>query len=140
MCKKLIVTVGLPRSGKSTWARQSGFVVVDRDEVGRALIKYDERTNPFCLSKWEKLFDFMLIMIDALFAAGHNTIVLDYSNIIKQYRDAWKSDEWETEYRVFTASKEECLRRTDRESTIERINADYEICDVQEIKGEQWNL
>ena len=35
--KTLILTVGLPRSGKSTWALQQGHPVVNRDGIRKAL-------------------------------------------------------------------------------------------------------
>lgn len=36
---KAIVTVGLPGSGKSTWAAQSGLTIVERDIIRRSLVK-----------------------------------------------------------------------------------------------------
>ncbi|KKK82651.1 hypothetical protein LCGC14_2801230, partial [marine sediment metagenome] len=35
--KKLILTVGLPRSGKSTWARKQGHPIVNPDSIRLAL-------------------------------------------------------------------------------------------------------
>lgn len=35
--KKLILTIGLPRSGKSTWAKQQGCPVVNPDSIRLAL-------------------------------------------------------------------------------------------------------
>jgi predicted kinase len=35
--QQLILTVGLPRSGKTTWAKQQGVPMVNRDAIRLAL-------------------------------------------------------------------------------------------------------
>ena len=37
MSKTLILTVGLPRSGKTTWAKKTGLPIVNRDAIRIAL-------------------------------------------------------------------------------------------------------
>jgi len=68
--KKLIMTVGLPRSGKSTWARKQGHPIA----------KY---------------------MVQSLFLAGHDTVILDATNTTAQRREEWDSTDWNVEYKLF---------------------------------------
>ena len=35
--KEIIVTVGLPRSGKTTWAREQGYPIVNPDSIRLSL-------------------------------------------------------------------------------------------------------
>jgi len=78
----LILMHGLPRSGKSTWARQQGFPVVDTDAI--RLSKTGQR--------WygpteHEIAPFALTMIRALFVAGHKTVILDSNAYLRKERD-----------------------------------------------------
>jgi len=99
--KTLILTVGLPRSGKSTWAKEyskkHGYPIVNKDSIRLAL--HGQR---FILEAEDMVHTITKIMVKALFNAGHDTIILDETNIIKERRDAWKlSDDIELWYKPF---------------------------------------
>ena len=106
MQNKLILTVGLPRSGKSTWAQQSPHPIVSPDAVrlamhGQAFVKEAE----------ELVWAMTKIMVRSLFLAGCETVILDATNINRKRREIWKSDLWDREYVEFTTSSEECIQR-----------------------------
>jgi len=106
MNNTLIMTVGLPRSGKSTWARKQEHLIVNPDSIrlaihGQAFI---EDTEPI-------VWTITKYMVKALFLAGHNKVILDATNTTKEARDFWISDDWKCIYHLFLASKSECIER-----------------------------
>lgn len=104
--KTLILTVGLPRSGKSTWAKQQGFPIVCPDAIRLAIHErnYIQSAEPY-------VWAIAKTMVQALFIAGHDIVILDATNNTRERRDAWLSDNWEVRYKYFCAPKEECIRR-----------------------------
>lgn len=129
----LVLTMGLPRSGKSTWARQQGVPIVNADAIrlalhGQAFIGLAE---PF-------VWAIAKVMVRALFIAGHDRIILDATNVTKSRRNEWKSSSWTREYQVFNTSKEECLQRaldTDQDylvPIIEKMATDWEPLDDED--------
>ena len=102
---KLILTVGVPRSGKSTWARKQGHPIVNPDSIrlalhGQAFIKEAE-PHVWAIAK---------TMVNALFLAGHDTVILDATNTTRKRRDEWVGD-WEREFKVFDTPKVICMQR-----------------------------
>ena len=122
--KQLILTVGLPRSGKSTWAKQQGLPIVNPDAIrlalyGQAFIKEAE-SMVWAMAQY---------MVKALFLAGHDTVILDATNATKERRIDWINPLWECQYIIFDAPKNICIHRAlhdGREELIPIINAMYE--------------
>jgi predicted kinase len=122
----LIVTVGLPRAGKSTWARafsrQHGIPVVSPDAIRLALHgqTYASEAEPFVAA-------IAKTMVRSLFLAGHSVVIVDATHMTRKRRDAWKSPKWTTRFKVFATPKDECIRRAHRKNqaglvpTIERM-------------------
>lgn len=50
-------------------------------------------------------------MVTALFMAGHDTVILDATNITVSRRDEWISREWTTALHVIPTTRDECVRR-----------------------------
>ena len=101
----LICTVGLPRSGKSSWAREQGAPIVNPDSIrlaihGQAFISEAE---PFVWATAK-------YMVKALFLAGHETVIVDATNTTRKRRDDWIGD-WSLRFKVFPATVAECLER-----------------------------
>jgi predicted kinase len=117
--KKLICTVGLPRSGKSTWAKEQNLPMVNPDSIrlglyGEAFIKEAE----------QMVWSIATYMVKALFIAGHDTVILDATNLTIASRNRWLYHDWECEWKIFDTSKEECTRRaiaSEREDLIHVI-------------------
>ncbi len=103
---KLILTVGLPRSGKSTWALKQGHPVVNRDAIRLAL-----HGEPYLQRAELMISSIETYMIRSLFAAGHDTIIIDSTNLRKRYVDRWESSEWEIELMFISTPAHICIER-----------------------------
>jgi len=106
--KTLILTVGLPQSGKSTWAQKQGHPIVNRDAIRLAFHAhaYIQESEPV-ISVLEEY------MVKSLFIAGHDTVIVDATHLRPEYIERWqKSKLWEVQLKYFTGVPvEECIRR-----------------------------
>ena len=124
---QLIMTVGLPRSGKSTWAKQQDLPIVNIDSIRLAL--HGQRYQGLAEGM---VWAVAKIMVRALFLAGHSKVILDATNTTYDRRYAWRDSEWERTYVEIGTSKAECTRRAKSENdqeiipVIERMAANYE--------------
>ena len=130
----LIATVGLPRSGKSTWSRVQSLPIVSPDAIRLAIHgeRFNAQAEPF-------VWLVAKTMVRALFLAGHEVVILDATNTTRKRRDDLRSTEWwETYFKVIDTPKETCLARATRENdtkiipVIERMAAQYEPLEVDE--------
>jgi predicted kinase len=103
----LILMVGLPRSGKSTFLRAGGYqCVVSPDEIRRYLGCF-----PFTAHMEPMVWWLTRLIINVLFAAGAWVVVLDATNVSKRRRDEWDSSAWVRQYIVIDTPKEVCIAR-----------------------------
>lgn len=133
--RTLLLTVGLPKSGKSSWARKSGYPMVNPDAIRFALYG-----DSFIYEAEKMVWAIAHYMVRSLFEAGHDTVVLDATNTTKKRRDPWKSDLWIRKYKIFNASADECIRRAEADDrrdllpVIERMDGNYE-----EVGSGEWD-
>jgi len=107
MTDRLIMTMGLPRPGKSTWAMKQRFPVVNPDSIRLAI-----HGKAFISSAEKFVWATVHTMVDALFIAGHRTVILDATNTTKARRADWmQPKKWDTEIAVFLTSKAICVDR-----------------------------
>lgn len=136
MSKQLILTIGLPRSGKSTWAKKQRYPIVNPDSIrlalyGQAYIKEAEQMV-WAIAKY---------MVKALFLAGHDTVVVDATNTTEERRNFWKDDYWAINYIYFPADKETCVKRAKESNTgylipvIERMSMELDIEECKDVLG-----
>lgn len=94
LSKSLILTVGLPRSGKSTWAKSQNVPIVCPDSIRLALhgLPFVSLAEPF-------VWAIAKVMVRALFISGHHTVILDACNTTQKRRDEWKDGSWVTRYK-----------------------------------------
>ena len=104
--KTLIMTVGLPRSGKSTWARSTGFPMVSPDAIRLSL--HGQRHLP---QADPMVWTIAKYMTRSLFIAGHNHVVLDSTMPRRHDRSVWLSRDWETCVKIFDTDIEVCKER-----------------------------
>lgn len=104
--KILILTVGLPRSGKSTWARKQNLPMVNPDSVRKAIHGQD-----FIKALEPLVWGIVDTMVRSLFLAGHTVVILDATNSTIATRAKWISREWRTLAKVFDTSIEDCVGR-----------------------------
>ena len=104
----LILTVGLPHSGKSTWAKIQGHPIVNPDSIRLALHgqAYIQEAEGFV---WQIAY----LMAKALFIAGHGTVIIDATNISEKRRNQWidRFPNARVVLEKFNTSKEECIER-----------------------------
>lgn len=104
--KTLIMTVGLPRSGKTTWAMTQGCPVVCPDyiRVGLHGQRFIVVAEPF-------VWAITRVMVIALFAVGHDKVILDSTAVKVEYRKQWRSSRWTLKFKLFKTTEEECIKR-----------------------------
>ena len=133
--KTLVLTIGLPRSGKSTWALTRGFPIVNPDSVRLAL-----HGQAFIAEAESMVWTIAKYMVRALFLAGHDTVILDATNVTRKRRDDWWSTEWIRKYKVFNASAATCIKRArkgGREDLVPIIERMAE--QLEELNDDEWD-
>lgn len=119
------MTVGLPRSGKSTWSQTQNFPIVSLDCIRLAFHgnKRNSIAEPF-------IIPIAKVMVQALFNAGHNTVILDSNAVTKAKRKEWESKSWIRKYVEFYTEKEICIERAKQNNqedlipVIERLDSE----------------
>lgn len=136
----LILNVGLPRSGKSTWAAKQGHPVVCGDSIRLAL--HGQR---HCPSAEMMVWAIAKTMVKALFLSGHETVILDATNIRKGWRDQWKSDNWTLKLHLQISDPATCKERaiaTQQEDLIPVIDRMYlDLLDpenIADLRSYEW--
>jgi predicted kinase len=106
----LLATVGLPRCGKSTWARNQsnrwGYPIVNPDAVRLAVTgqRFVKEAEPV-------VWMVVKYMIPALFSAGHDVVILDATNVTHARRDQFLSKDWSPYVRIFDTPSSVCKER-----------------------------
>ena len=111
---RVILMMGLPRSGKSTRAGElkikHGWPIVNRDSIRLAL--HGQR---YAKEAEGMVKTIALVMVNALLLAGNKTIIVDETSIKKATREFWGSGKyghpWITEVLHIDTSMEVCLER-----------------------------
>lgn len=128
----LILTVGLPRAGKSTWARKQVWPVVNPDAI-----RLELTGETFVPSREAEVWSFARSMVGALFGAGHTTVILNATNMTRDRRLSWRSDRWVTALKLLPTPAAVCrARATDRPDllpVIDRMEAATEPIGADEL-------
>ena len=132
---KLHLTVGLPRSGKSTWAQSTVWPIVCPDSIRLAL-----HGQHYVQSAEPVVWAIAKVMVASLFEAGHKDVILDATNNTRKRRQEWDSKDWENVYHVFDADAATCKQRAHNDhradlcAVIERMDAQHEPLQLGEFK------
>jgi predicted kinase len=133
--KYLVMTLGLPRSGKSTWARQQGYPIVNPDSIRLAL-----HGEAFIKNAEPMVWTVARYMVESLFLAGHDVVILDSCNQTERRRNDWRSKKWKRLFKVFDTDIEECKRRAVESNqeylipVIDRMKKDYDPVEEHNIE------
>ena len=142
MNNTLILTVGLPRAGKDTWAKSTGLPIVNCDAIrkvlhGQAFIKEAE-PMVWTMAKY---------MVRSLFESGHEIVILSNTNTIKRNRDEWLNPkEWTVKYKCIRTDVETCKQRAIANkqeyliAVIDKMNKQMEWPEVEMTDNEEYSL
>ena len=129
-----MLTVGLPLSGKSTWARrQLNAAIVNPDSIRLAL--HGQRFLAEAeLWVWAMAYS----MASALFLAGHQLVIVDATNVSDKRRREWVArfqhpPVSEVCLELFPTSPAECARRA-------LARGDEAILPVIDRMAREWDL
>lgn len=124
--KILIATVGLPRSGKTTWAQSQAWPIVCPDAVRLAIHgqRFVGQAEPFV---WATV----KAMVSALFLAGHKIVILDATNNNRKRRAEWMRGEWATFFKMIDTPADVCIERA-------KVEGDDQIIPVIERMAESF--
>ena len=128
--KRLICTMGLPRSGKTTWCKEQKLgPVVSPDAIRLAL-----HGQPFIGHAEPMVWAITRYMVRSLFEYGYQTVVLDSTMTEEYRRNEWADKGWVTSFKVFETPLEECIKRAGPNTMlvdiINRMYARWEpLCD-----------
>lgn len=134
----LILTVGLPYAGKTTWALLTGFPIVCRDAIRLAL--YGQRY----VAKAEDMVSILEFkMVESLFLAGHQYVILDSMNLKEKYRSHWLDEyyPWDVCLKVFEVPFGECIdraRKADDDEIIPIIHKNKLLETTEKEQKEYW--
>ena len=122
----LHMLIGLPRSGKSTKARELGFPIVEPDAIRKTLKCY-----PFDPSMEHLVWSTAQLMVSSLFNAGHRDVILDAVNHTKERRSLWESEEWAIKFHQIQTPEGVCISRLTESNQallpiIERMSSNME--------------
>ncbi len=131
----LVMTVGLPRSGKSTWAVQTGLPAVNPDSVRLAM-----HGQAFFAPAEPLVWAHVRLMVRSLFIAGHRIVILDATNVSERRRQEWLSKEWECQYQCFQTPVEECIRRAHSSGKPELVPVIYRMSKELTWPRERWDI
>ena len=129
----LVMTVGLPRSGKSTWAKADGAPIVNPDSIRLAF--HGERFIP---SAEPMVWAMAKYMVAALFLAGHRRVILDATNTTMKRRNEWKDKRWARQFLLVNTPKEICIERAIYEGDMNIIPIIEKMADQFEMPKVTW--
>jgi predicted kinase len=133
--KTLIMTVGLPRSGKSTWARNNNFPMVNPDSIRLAVHGQD-----FVKDAEKMIWTMAHYMVKALFIAGHDKVILDATNTTFTQRESWRSPLWTRTYEIFSASPSTCIDRAKKDQREDLVPIIKHMAEQFEpVEDDEWD-
>lgn len=102
----LILMVGLPRSGKSTWAKRQGFPIVNRDAIRLAL-----HGQTYIQEAESIITPIEEYMVKALFLAGHETVIVDATHTTENRRQRWVKLGYNVRLKIMDTEMWTCMQR-----------------------------
>src|SRR5699024_2450497 len=126
MMKKIILTVGCPGSGKSTWAREfiaknPGYFNVNRDDYRQSIMGHEERDEYKYSKKKEGIVTCMQFDAAKGILYGGDSVkgvIISDTNLNPERRLAWetfaKEYGWKVEYKAFDVPWTELVKRNNR--------------------------
>ena len=115
MSRLLICTMGISRSGKSTWARKQLWPIVEPDSIRLAM---HGQTFYGPMEPW--IWAVAFTMVESLFLSGHEIVIFDSCAMTKKARNALRDHhKWNCKFKFFNTDLDVCIKRAK-----EQINPD----------------
>lgn len=126
MMKRIILTVGCPGSGKSTWTREfiaknPGFFNINRDDYRQSIMGHEERDEYKYTKKKEGIVTCMQFDAAKGILYGGDSVkgvIISDTNLNPERRQSWeafaKEYNWKVEYKVFDVPWTELVKRNNR--------------------------
>jgi len=117
--KEALILVGLPRGGKSTWARKQGLPIVDPDGLRMVL-----GGKKHCPEHDKEVWRIAPIMLAALFEAGHDKVIVDSTSLTRARRMLFASPNWKQTFIMHLTPLKTCeenCRRLGQEEIIPHL-------------------
>lgn len=127
--KRIILTVGCPGSGKSTWTREfiaknPGYFNVNRDDYRQSIMGHEERDEYKYTKKKEGIVTCMQFDATKGILYGGDSVkgvIISDTNLNPERRLAWetfaKEYNWKIEYKVFDVPWTELVKRNNKRGT-----------------------
>lgn len=114
---EVIVTVGLPRSGKTTWAKSTGLPIVSPDAIRKAL-----HGHRFYAPSETLVWAHAVIMARSLLLGGCPKVVVDATHMTVKRRKLWL-DEFpgKVSFVMIPTPLETCLQRAAGDPAIQPV-------------------
>lgn len=98
--------MGLPRSGKSTWARDQSWPIVCPDAIRLAT------HGQFFYAPMEPwIWAMAYTMVESLFLSGHRVVLFDSCALTLKSRDELRRHGWDCRFKFFNTDLDVCLKR-----------------------------
>ncbi|QLF81074.1 3'-phosphatase, 5'-polynucleotide kinase [Escherichia phage vB_EcoM_FT] len=128
MMKKIILTIGCPGSGKSTWAREfiaknPGFYNINRDDYRQSIMGHEERDEYKYTKKKEGIVTYMQHDVANMILCQDATkgVIVSDTNLNPERRKVWEEFAKELghqiEYKVFDVPWTELVKRNSKRGT-----------------------
>lgn len=140
--KTLLITVGLPYSGKTTWALFQEKPIVSPDAIRLSL-----HGDPYIDAAELMVWTIAQYMVQALFIAGHPQVIVDGCHVTQKCRDLWRANagsgqylRWHNHFHIFETPDSVCHQRAKNENDerirpiIERMSEEWE----SEWESDDW--
>jgi predicted kinase len=135
--KRLIGLVGLPRSGKSSLAKELAkhlrAPIVEPDAV-----RLSFHGKRFYAPAEPMVWAVVKLMVKSLFQAGHEDVIFDATNVTMDRRRDWLSSVWKTQWLVVDTPPHICIERaiatgySDLVPVISRMSQEWEPLSPEE--------
>jgi predicted kinase len=135
LTRALVLMMGLPYSGKTTWVRAAALMSNSTAVVSPDAIRGALHGQRYRAESEDMVWATARAMVRALFGAGHQVVVVDATHVSRKRREEWYRG-FRGDVRVFVRTiwtpAEECLRRAQEAGdeeilpVIERMDGEWE--------------
>ena len=136
---ELILTVGLPRSGKSTWANQQTAPKVCPDNIRLAI-----HGQAFVPSAEPFVWAVAYAMTEALFLSGHHIVIVDATNTTQKRIKEWayKFPDVNILLKPFHTLAAECIKRAVLDRRADLVPVITRMIDNMDVDwvNHEWDL